>query len=83
LKIQNDITTSLQDGHGKFIRVILALNPDPGPFYDITSIDTNTIAVSTGIRIRIVNIKTHKILLTIENDHRCYGITHYDGTLYS
>jgi outer membrane protein assembly factor BamB len=73
---------TLHDGHGKFIRVILALNSDPGPFFDITSIDTNTIAVSTGIRIRIVNIKTHKILLTIENDHRCYGITHYDDTLY-
>ena len=50
---------------------------------DITSIDTNTIAVSTSIRISIVNINTLKILQNINNNKRAsYGITHCDGKLY-
>ena len=67
---------------GNFIRIVQLLNPLEGPFYDITSIDTNTIAVSAGKCIGIINIDTHNVLQTIKNDRVCYGITHCDGKLY-
>jgi hypothetical protein len=77
---------TLNDSNGNFLRIVQALGCDSVrflTFYDITSIDTNTIAVSTSTCIHIVNIDTHKILHKIKNDFRlCYGITHYDGKLY-
>jgi DNA-binding beta-propeller fold protein YncE len=51
-------------------------------YNDITSIDTNTIAVSTLTRIQIVNIDTKLIIQNIKNNKLCYGITHCDGKLY-
>ena len=52
---------TLNDRNGKFIRTLLELNPPEGSFHDITSIDTNTIGVSTGTCISIVNIDTQNI----------------------
>jgi hypothetical protein len=72
---------TLNDSRGNFIRDVTELNPDEGPFYDLTSIETKTAAVSTGTCINIVNIDTHKGH-TFENHHTCYGITHWDGKLY-
>ena len=51
-------------------------------YYDITSIDTNTIAVSVWTCIIIVNIDTQNVIHEIENDYCCNGITHCDGKLY-
>jgi hypothetical protein len=81
---ETDYTDSmtLNDSDGNFIRIVQLLNPLEGPFYDITSIDTNTIAVSAGKCIGIINIDTHNVLQTIKNDRVCYGITHCDGKLY-
>ena len=73
---------TLNDSNGNFIRIIHALNPSEGPFYDITSIDTHTIAVSTGKCISIVNIDTHELLHKIQSNRVCYGMTHCDGKLY-
>jgi hypothetical protein len=73
---------TLNDSDGNFIRTVPALNRTRESFYDITSIDTNTIAVSTDKCISIVNIDTYNILHTIKNDHKCYGITHCDDKLY-
>jgi hypothetical protein len=75
-------SVTLNHSDGNFIRTVQLLNPLEGSFYDITSIDTNTIAVSAGKCIGIVNIDTHNVLQTIKNDRVCYGITHCDGKLY-
>ena len=73
---------TLNDSNGNFIRTVQGLNPHAGVFYDMTSIDTNTIAVSTGTCISIVKIDPQSILHKIENKNDCYGITHCDGKLY-
>jgi len=73
---------TLNDSNGNYIRTVQPLDPFEGPYYDIASIDTHTIAVSTGTCIRIVNTDTHNILHKIENNYDCYGITHCDGNLY-
>ena len=73
---------TLNDSNGNFIRTVQEFNPSEGSVYDITSIDTNTTAVSISTCIKIVNIDTSNILHTIKNGHRCYGITHCDGKLY-
>ena len=78
----NTDRVTLNDSHGNFIRTVSALDPDEGPFFDITSIDINTVAVSTGTCISIVNIDTHNTHSIGNNDHTCYGITHCDGNLY-
>ena len=78
----NTSNITLYYSAGNFIGMVQLLNPLEGPFYDITSIDTNTIAVSAGKCIGIVNIDTHNVLQTIKNDRLCYGITHCDGKLY-
>jgi hypothetical protein len=77
----NTDRVTLNDKHGNFRRVVSALDSEEGPFYNVTSIGTNTIAVSTGTYISIVNIDT-KSIHTIKNVHTCYGITHCDGNLY-
>ena len=74
---------TLNDSEGNCIRIVLESIHHGASFYDITSIDTNTIAVSTSACISIVNINTLKILQNITNNNRArYGITHCDGTLY-
>jgi hypothetical protein len=78
----NTSNITLYYSAGNFIGMVQLLNPLEGLFYDITSIDTNTIAVSTGKCIGIVNIDTQNVLHTIKNDRVCYGITHCDGKLY-
>ena len=70
----NTDRVTLNDNHGNFLRVVSALDSQEGRLYDATSIGTNTIAVSTGTYISIVNIDTEGIH-TIQNDHTCYGIT--------
>jgi hypothetical protein len=75
-------SVTLNDSDGNFIRTVPALNRKRESFYDITSIDTNTIAVSTDKCISIVNIDTYNILHKIKNGHTCYGITHCDDKLY-
>jgi hypothetical protein len=52
---------TLNDSNGSFIRIVHALNLSEESFYDITSIDTHTIALSTGTCISIVNIETQNI----------------------
>ena len=73
---------SLNDRNGNYIRTVRALDTYYEPYYDITSIDTNTISVSTRTRIKISNIDTHLIIQNIKNNKLCYGITHCDGKLY-
>jgi hypothetical protein len=73
---------TLNDSNGNFIRTVLVVDSADGPFHDITSIDTNTIAVSIGSYISIVNIDTQNMLHKIENKNHCYGITHCDSKLY-
>jgi hypothetical protein len=74
---------TLNDSEGKFIRIVQETGFFGSSFYDITSIDINTIAVSTSACISIVNINTLKILQNITNNNRArYGITHCDGKLY-
>jgi hypothetical protein len=73
---------TMNDNNGNFIRTVQGLSPHDVSFYDITSIDTNTIAVSTDKCISIVNIDPESILHKIENTNECYGITHCDGKLY-
>ena len=73
---------TLNDSNGNFLRTVQPFDCLSLPFCDITSIDTNTIAVSTGKYISIANIDTSKIYRRIKNYHGCYGITHCDGKLY-
>ena len=73
---------TLNDRNGDYIRTVRALNIYYEPYYDITSIDTNTIAISTRTCIQIANIDTHLIIQNIKNSGLCYGITHCDGKLY-
>jgi hypothetical protein len=56
--------------NNKVFRIVLESTHYGPSFYDITSIDTNTIAVSTSKRISIVNIDTLKILQNITNNNR-------------
>ena len=73
---------ALNDSNCNFIRSVQELNHQRRSFYDVTSIDINTIAVSTNTCISIVNIDTHLIMQNIKNNNLCYGITHCDGKLY-
>jgi hypothetical protein len=73
---------TLNDSDGNYIHTVQPFGCISASFYDITSIDTNTIAVSTAKCISIVNIDTNKILHRIKNYYDCYGITHCDGKLY-
>jgi hypothetical protein len=73
---------TLNNSNGNYIHTIRALNRNSGSIYDITSIDTNTIAVSRDKVIVIVDFDTHNIVHTIQHDDPCYGITHCDGKLY-
>jgi hypothetical protein len=73
---------TLHDSNGNFLRTVQPFDYTSVSLYDITSIDTNTIAVCTGTFIIIVNIDTSTILHTIRNDRSFYGITHCDGKLY-
>ena len=73
---------TLNDSNGNFIPTVQVVFSADGPFHDITSIDTNTIAVSIGSYISIVNIDTQNMLHKIENKNHCYGITHCDSKLY-
>jgi hypothetical protein len=73
---------TLNDINGNFIRTVGALNQNSESIYDITSINTKTIAVSCDNVIVIVNIDSQNIVHTIQNDHTCYGISHCDGKLY-
>ena len=73
---------TLNDNNGNFIRTVRALSRNSGSVYDITSIDTSTIAVSREKVIGIVDINSQSIVHTIQNDYTCYGITHCDGKLY-
>jgi hypothetical protein len=73
---------TLNDSNGNCIRTVQEVNLHEGSFHDITSIDANTIAVSTGSCISIFNIGSHNILHKIQKFCACYGITHCDGKLY-
>jgi hypothetical protein len=73
---------TLNDSNGNFIRTVEVVDSADAPFHDITSIDTNTIAVSIGSYISIANIDTQNMLRKIENKNHCYGITHCDSKLY-
>jgi hypothetical protein len=55
---------TLNDSNGNFIRTVQVLESTEESFYDITTIDTNTIAVSMGSYISIVNIDTQNMLHT-------------------
>ena len=81
-KLKYTDRVTLNNSNGNYIRTVQELNPPEGSFYDITNIDTNTIAVSISKCISIVALNTHKIVHTIKNDYDCYGITHCDGKLY-
>jgi sugar lactone lactonase YvrE/archaellum component FlaC len=73
---------TLNRSNGHFIRTVQSLDPK-GSFYDITSINTNTIAVSVDTCISIVNIDTQNVIQTINNTNRlCVGISHCDDKLY-
>ena len=58
---------TLNDSNGNFIRTVQVVDSADGPFHDITSIDTNTIAVYIGSYISIANIDTQNMLHKIEN----------------
>ena len=73
---------TLNDSNGNYIRTIHPLHRSQESFYDVTGIDTNTIGVSIGTGISIINIDTHNILHKIQSNSVCYGITHCDGKLY-
>jgi hypothetical protein len=73
---------TLNNSNGNYIHTIWALNRNSGPIYDITSIDTNTIAVSRDKVILFFDFDTHNIVHTIHHDDPCYGITHCDSKLY-
>ena len=76
---------TLNDSNGNFIRSVQELNHQRRSFYDVTSIDTNTIALSIGSRVFIVDIYTQSIVHIIKNNRycTCLGITHCDGKLIS
>jgi hypothetical protein len=78
----NTDRVTLNDINGNFIRTVGALNQNSESIYDITSINTKTIAVSRDKVIGIVNIDAHNIERTIQHTNRCYGITYCDGNLY-
>ena len=73
---------TLNDSNGNFIPTVLVVDSADRPFHDITSIDTNMIAVSIGSYISIVNIDMQSMLCKIENKNHCYGITHCDSKHY-
>ena len=73
---------TLNDSNVNYIRTIYPLDNSQVSLYDVTGIDTNTKAVSTGTCISIINIDTHNILHKIQSNSACHGITHYDGKLY-
>jgi hypothetical protein len=73
---------TLNDSNGNYIRTIHPLDNSQVSFNDVISVDTNTIGVSTGTCIIIINIDTHNILHKIQNNSACYGITQCDGKLY-
>ena len=77
----NTDRVTLNDINGNFIRTVGALKQNSGSVYDITSINTKTIAVSRDKDIGIVNIE-HNIERTLQHTNRCYGITYCDGNLY-
>ena len=52
----NTDRVTLNDSYGNFIRTVWAISCNSGLVYDVTSIDTNTIAVSCDNVIVIVNI---------------------------
>ena len=73
---------TLNRSNGYCIRTVQSLDPE-GSFYDITSINTNTIAVSTSTCISIVNIDTQNVIQTINNKNRyCFGTSHCADKLY-
>jgi DNA-binding beta-propeller fold protein YncE len=80
----NTDRVTLNDSYGNFIRTVWAISCNSGLVYDVTSIDTNTIAVSCDNVIVIVNIDSQNMYIvhTIQNDFTCYGISHCDGKLY-
>jgi hypothetical protein len=80
----NTDRVTLNDSYGNFIRTVWTISRNSGLVYDVTSIDTNTIAVSCDNVIVIVNIDSQNMYIvnTIQNEFRCYGISHYDGKLY-
>jgi hypothetical protein len=63
---------TLNDCYGNYIRTVQKLDNTYVSFFDITSIDTNTITVSTGKCISIVNIDKHELLHKIKNGRVCY-----------
>jgi hypothetical protein len=73
---------TLNENNGNYIRTIYPLPRSHVSLYNVTSIDTNTIGVSIGTGISIINIDTHNILHKIQSNSVCYGITHCDGKLY-
>jgi hypothetical protein len=73
---------TLNDSNVNYILTIHPLDNTQVSLYDVTSIDTNTIVVSIGTGISIINIDPHKILHKIQSNRAFYGITHYDGKLY-
>jgi hypothetical protein len=72
---------TLNDSDDNYIRTVQKLDNTYVSSFDITSIDTNTIAISTGKCISIDNIDKHELLHKIKNGRVCYGITHCDGKL--
>jgi hypothetical protein len=75
---------TLNDSNGNFIRSVQELNHQRRSFYDVISIDRNTIALSIGSRVFIVDIYTQSIVHIIKNNRycTCLGIAHCDGKLY-
>jgi hypothetical protein len=73
---------TMNDSNGNYISTARALDCNRGSVYDITSIDKNTIAVSLGNVIGIVNIYSQNIIPVVEHCTTCYGITHCDDKLY-
>jgi hypothetical protein len=75
---------TLNDSNGNFIRSVQELKHQRRSFYDVTSIDTNTIALSIGSCVFIVDIYTQSIVHIIKNNRycTCLGIAHCDGKLY-
>jgi hypothetical protein len=73
---------TLNDSNGNFIRTVQVVDSSDWPFHDITGIDKNTIAVSFGSYISIVNIDTQNMLHKIKKTHHWYGNTHCDSKLY-
>jgi hypothetical protein len=55
---------TLNESNGNYIRTIHPLHHSQVSLYDVTSIDTNTKAVSTGTCISMINIDTHTTYYT-------------------